>query len=133
MGPTSDAVDQTINASFADNQLRLKCGGDKCLAQVAITAIGEVLATDSLGAPNSEITSGHIFDTETPAVATIASIEGSDTESEGRATAGLSNGTGWRVDVDLIADSQGNVRLVGTAIPADMATTPSACVGEGCS
>jgi hypothetical protein len=133
MGPTNDGPEQTINASFADDQMRLRCGADKCMAQVAISAVGEVFATDSLGAPNAEITSGHLFATEAPAVATITTIEGSNTESEGRATVALSSGTGWRVDVDLVADSAGNVRLVGTAIPADTPTFPSACFGESCS
>jgi hypothetical protein len=134
MGPMSDEIEQTISASFAGDQLRLNCGGGKCLVQVAATSVGEIFATDSFGASNAEITSGHAFATETPAVATIASIEGPNEESEGRATVGLSSGTAWRVDVDLITDSTGgfgSVRLVGTAIPADIVTS-TACTGGAC-
>jgi hypothetical protein len=126
MGPTNDTPEQTVNASFGSDQMRLACGGGKCTAQVAVSSTGNVFGTDERGAVNGAVGSTTTTDVATPAIASITAVSGANMQSEGHATISLTNGTAWHIDVDLVSDSSGNVRLIGTATPANTFAVPSA-------
>jgi hypothetical protein len=75
--------------------------------------------TDARGPLNGPVSSFNTFNSETPVDTTLTAINGKEPNvSQGIATIGLANGTAWHVQVELASDSLGNVRLIGTAIPA---------------
>jgi hypothetical protein len=94
------------------------CGGGTCSAQLAITGVGTIMGTDARGTVNSLVTTTNAVYAETPSTTAITATSGPSKQSEGRATVLLSDGSAWHVDVDLVSDIAGNVRLTGTAMPA---------------
>jgi hypothetical protein len=117
-GPMGDTPEQIIGTSFDGNQMRLKCGGGGCSAQVSIGSSGTILGTDVRGPMNAAVTSTKTISAETPSITTLTASVGAHMQGVGRAVVRLANGTGWQIDVELISDVSGNVRLIGTAIPA---------------
>jgi len=129
MGPTSDGPVQSIAAVFGGNQMRLSCGGGTCAAQLAVGADGMVMGTDQRGSENGRATETTMTSGQTPGIVTLTAASGPHSESEGHATLLTTEGT-WHVDVELLTDALGNVRLIGTAVPAAI-TSVGHCIGGG--
>jgi hypothetical protein len=120
MGPTSSVPEQVVIAKFAgSNEMRLACGSGQCKAHVVIAGAVRALGTDARGPLNGAVSSFNTFNSETPADTTLTAINGKEPNvSQGIADISLANGTAWHLQVELASDSAGNVRLIGTAIPA---------------
>ena len=131
MGPTGSGPEQTVAANFAGNQMRLACGVNKCHAELLVSVATHVLGVEDKGKENTPVTSSTLINSPTPADATIATIEGANSESQGNVTVRLPNGSAWHVQVELLEDGSGNVRLIGTAVPAS--GVPACLLGYVCS
>jgi hypothetical protein len=123
MGPTSAGPEQIVTAPFGSNQMRLSCGKETCTAQIAVSGNGTVLGTDQRGSEHADVTKTTMTTAQTPAIVALTAASGAHSQSEGHATLLLDDGTSWRIDVDLLTDASGNVRLIGTAVPSS-ATAP---------
>jgi hypothetical protein len=126
LGPAASGPGQIVAAKFAgSDEMRLVCGASKCHAQVLVAGAVRALGIDTRGAANGSPTSTTMISSATPAQATLTEIEGTGGEfvSKGDATVSAADGSAWHVNVELVNDSAGNVRLIGTAAPASATTS----------
>lgn len=119
LGPLSEATEQTMSEAFATNLLKLACGGGSCAAQLSVTAAGEVVGSYAVGPIDGAFSSTKGTDMGTPSIAALAVISGDGMQAEGQATVHVVNEGAWQIAVELVSDGAGNVRLTGTAIPAN--------------
>lgn len=117
----SPTYDGTPSTKFGSNELRLHCVAGTCSAQVAVGVLGTLTGTNQTGPLGGEPASTQMLFDETPATVALVTIAGSNKEGTAHATLMFADGAGFYIDVQLVSEMLGNVRLVGTAIPTEPA------------